>query len=241
MAAKINVGNVAFYGVLILCMGFFTFVEAVPSAPDFLNITENESWSGSVTGSEINISGGIISSLSVSATLQNSHWKAFVGWVSGKFTLEDSGSSSIYDWSLSSIGGQVYATRNASIVDWGNIRCATAGEILAEDVALEHSGEDNISMTFSGTNNGTYVVAGTSIDAGNCSSMNTYVNSVSQSSAFEEFVLYDSNSLVFAAEIEDAATGYDGVGYDFQMIVPENGNESSSVITPYYLYVEIVN
>lgn len=241
MVAEIGARNVVLFGVLIFLGGFLGFVGAVPSAPNFLNITENGSWSGSATGGEVNISGGILSSLNISVTLQNPHWKAFVGWISGKFALDDSSSSTIYDWSLSSIGGQVYATRNASVVDWGNIGCATSVEIDAEDVALEHSGEDNISTTFSGTNSGTYTVAGVPIAAGNCSAINNYVNNNTQSSTFEEFVLSDSNSIVFAAEIEDAATGYDGVSYDFQMIVPENSNESSFIVTPYYLYVEIVN
>ena len=200
---------------------------------------KNETWTDSSGGADVNVSGGLISSLNISATIQNPHWKAFVGWVDGKFTLDDSSDSSIYDWSLSSIDGQVYASRNASTVDWENIDCATVGEILAEDVALEHSGEDNISSTFSGTNTGTYTVAGFSVGVGDCLAANSYVNNLSQSASFEEFVLHDSVNVVFATEIEDAVAGYDGINYDFQMIVPENGNESFTSNTAYYLYVEV--
>ncbi len=226
-------------GFLFLVFGFFGLVGAAPTGPEFLNVTSNETWSGPNTGEIVNISGGYVSGMNVSATFQNPHWKAFVGWIDGEFTLDDSSGSSIYDWSLPTISGQVYATRNVSAVDWGNIGCASAGEILSEDVAMEHAGEDNISSTFDGTNSGTYVVAGTSIGVGSCFAANSYINNVSQSSNFEEFVLYDSASIVFATTVEDAVAGYDGADYDFQMIVPENGNESYMENTAYYLYVEI--
>ena len=226
--------------VLLSFVGFFCFVSAAdPVGPDFLNITENDTWSGSSVGEMVNISGGHVATLNVSATIQNSRWKAFIGWIDGKFTLDDSSGSTIYDWSISSIDGQVYATRNSSSIAWGNIACASAANITAEDVAMDHSGEDNISSTFSDTNTGTYVVAGTSIGVGDCSSTNSYVNNISQSGSFEEFILYDSASVVFGTAIEDAVAGYDGAGYDFQMIVPENGNESFSGSTAYYLYVEL--
>ena len=227
--------------VFVLLIGVLGFVAAAPVGPDFLNITENSSWSGSTGGAEINISGGIISSINVSATMQNSKWKAFVGWVDGKFTLDDASDSSIYDWSLSSIGGQVYTTRASGSITWASIACASAGEIVAEDTALVHIGEDNISSSFSSVNTGTYVVSGVSIGVGDCSSANSYVSNESQSASFEEFILYDTSNIVFATEIEDAVAGYDGADYDFQMIVPENASESFSGSTAYYLYVEIVS
>jgi len=230
------------------CLTFFVIlfsviligvVEATPIGPNVLNITENDTWSASSSGEMVNTSGAYISSLNITATVQNSRWKAFVGWISGMYSLDDSSGSTIYDWSLSSVSGEIYVSRNASTVNWTGIGCASAGEILAEDVAMEHDGEDNISSTFSGINSETYVVAGTSIGAGACSATNTYVNNISQSASFEETVLHDGVNVVFATGIENAVAGYDGVGYDFQMIVPENGNESFSGTTAYYLYVEI--
>jgi hypothetical protein len=225
--------------IFLLLIGLFSFVSATPTGPDFLNITDNESWSGLASGVNVNTSGGIISALNVSATSQNPHWKAFVGSISGEFTLDDSSGSSIYDWSFSSIGGEVYASRNSSTVDWSGIGCASAAEILAEDVALDHTGEDNISSTFSGTNTGTYAVAGININPTDCFASNTYIGNVSQGVSFEEFILHDSVNIVFATNIEDSVVGYDGLTYDFQMIVPENGNSTFVGSTAYYLYLEI--
>jgi len=233
---KFEVGRLA---VLIILFGFISIVSAAPVGPDSLNVTLNETWGGPNTGSNVNVSGGLISKLNVSTIVQNPHWKAFVGWVDGRFTLDDSSDSSIYDWSISSIGGQVYATRVSGAVDWGNIECASDAEIIAEDVAMDHVGEDNISSTFNGTNAGTYVVSGVPIGATDCFAVNSYVNNASQSSSFEEIILYDSANIVFAAKIEDGIAGYDGADYDFQMIVPENGDSGFAGSTAYYLYVEL--
>ncbi len=241
IAGRLQVAGCRYLAIFaILLVGALSFVcAATPTGPSSLNVTLNETWSGPSTGGEVNISGGFVSSMNVSSTAQNKHWKAFVGWVSGSFTLDDSSDSSIYDWSISSIGGQVYASRNASTVDWGNIGCASGAEIVAEDVALEHLGEDNISSTFFATNTGTYTVAGVTVGIGDCFAIRSYVNNVSQGASFEEFILHDDSNVVFATEIEDAIAGYDGASYDFQMIVPQNGNESVVENTPYYLYVEI--
>lgn len=229
----------------MLAIGFWLFIASVgfvladPTGPDSINITENSSWAGSGTGALVNTSGGYLSVINVSANVQNVRWKAFVGWIQGSFTLDDSSGNSVYDWSSSTSGGEVYATRASGSITWGSIGCATGGQIDTEDTVMEHTGEDNISSTFSGTNTGTYTVAGTGIGAGTCSATYSYVNNVTQSSAFEEFILYDSSNIVFAANIEDAVAGYDGADYDFQMIVPENGNSSFQSSTSYYLYVEL--
>mgnify|MGYP000698084768 CR=1 FL=1 len=225
--------------VFVLLMGLIGFVEALPSGPDAINITSNETSTGSTSGSIVNISGGYVANLNVTATVQNPHWKGFVGWIDGMFTLDDASGSSVYDWSLSSVSGEIYASRNASSVNWTGIGCASAAEIDVEDGLLDHTKEDNISSTFSGLNSETYVIAGVQIAAGDCFAANSYINNVSQSGNFEEIVLHDSSNVLFAAEIENAVVGYDGVGYDFQMIVPENGNETFTGVSAYYLYVEI--
>lgn len=224
---------------ILVTLFLFSFVLADPTGPDSINITSNSTWAGSTSGTIVNTSGGYVSDLNITATVQDTRWKAFVGWINGAFTLDDSTGSTIYDWSISTVSGEVYATRASGAVSWGNIACASAANITAEDTALEHALEDNITSTFTGTNTGTYVVAGTSIGAGACSSIYTYVDNATQSSLFEEFILYDDTNLIFATNIEDMDGGYDGNNYDFQMIVPENGNETFSSSTAYYLYVEL--
>ena len=52
---------------------------------------------------------------------------------------------------------------------------------------------------------------------------------------------YDSNLVkcVYATIMEQDTIGFDGDRYDFQMIVPENGNQSFSGATAYYIYIEL--
>ena len=48
----------------------------------------------------------------------------------------------------------------------------------------------------------------------------------------------DETSLVYATLLENALAGYDEVGYDFQMLVPQNASTGSSN-TLYYVYIEV--
>lgn len=228
--------TILFFSILFLT----SQTLATPTGPSNINITANETKS-LTTGQEINISGGIISKVNITASVQNPHWKAFVGWIDGKFTLDDSSGSTIYDWTLSSVGGEVYATRQSGAIEWGTLTCATTAEIEAEDTALSHTGEDNINSTFTPANNSqTFVAAGTTIAANDCSSTNTYVNSGDQDTVFEEVILHDETDIIFATILEDDVIGYDGsTAYDFQMLVPEVGSETWSSSTAYYLYVEL--
>ncbi len=227
------------YMFLFAVLLFTSIAVATPTGPSAINVTSNET--KTVTSSqEINISGGIISKINITASMQNPHWKAFVGWIDGKFTLDDSSGSTIYDWTLSSVGGEVYATRASGTANWGSISCADATEITAEDTALNHTGEDNITSTFTAASNaGTFVTAGTTISAGACSATNTYVNNVSQGATFEEVILHDTSDIIFATILEEDSTGYDGSAYDFQMLVPEVALDTWTSSTSYYLYVEL--
>jgi hypothetical protein len=57
---------------------------------------------------------------------------------------------------------------------------------------------------------------------------------------FQEVVLHDEHTVVYASVITNDKTGFDNRStFDFQAIVPEN--RTSSVGTPYYFYVELGN
>lgn len=229
------------YSILILLSItiFSSIALATPTGPSSINITSNET-KATTGGQMVNISGGYISKMNITASVQNPHWKAFAGWIDGKFTLDDASGSTIYDWTLSSVGGEVYATRASGTASWGTISCADSTEVDAEDTALNHTGEDNISSTFTANGNTqTFVVAGTTISAGSCYSTNTYVNNLTQGGVFEEVILHDTSDVIFATILEEDETGYDGSAYDFQMLVPEVALDTWASSTAYYLYVEL--
>lgn len=228
----------------MLVVASLIFVLAVdPVGPDGLTSTDNRT-NAPVSAKMINVSGGVISVMNLTANIQNSRWKAFLGQVIGSFSLDDNTGSTIYDWTLSTVTGRVYATRTNGAIGWGSIGCATTAEVEIENLNMSHTGaDDNITATFDSATHANFYVGSTLITQDSCThSLNTYTNSASQDVEFEEIVLEDgATNIVYATIMEEDVVGYDGSNYDFQMIVPENGSISFTGQTPYYLYVEIGN
>jgi len=191
----------------------------------------------------VNISGGYIAKLNVSAYIQNLKWKAFVGWVTGKFSLDDSSGSTIYDWALTVANSRIYATRASSAISWAGIRCANTTNLEAENLAMNQTNsKDNITATFSNVNHTAFSVAGVSFVQNACNhTVNTYIDNATQSgtSYFEEVALTDITNIVYATILESGQKGYNSQNYDFQMIVPENGLPTFTGATAYYMYIEI--
>jgi len=238
------------FSTLILFM-FSSPGNAAPIGPDSVAVTSNETKS-TIVNYELNVSGGYITDFNITATTQNVRWKAMVGHVSGTFTLDDAGNSTLYDWSIASITGEVFATRNSSAPIWANIKCANETLLELENVAMSHTdADDNITTTFNtsaSATHGAFNVATASITANTCATLNTYQNNATQDSVFEEVALTDTTennftitgiNVIYAAILEDDAVGYDANSYDFQMLVPEIGTDGFSSSTAYYLYVEI--
>jgi hypothetical protein len=219
-----------------------TFISADPVGPTGVTSVWNETMNTTAAGF-FNISGGYIAALNLSVSAQNMRWKAFVGWVTGGFTLDDSSGSTIYDWSTTITNGRVYATRDSSTIEWNSIECANLlTNLESENTALNHTQADNITATFSlDTLHDGFLVAGEPILPDTCPTLNTFVNDTSQDDVFDEVALYDGTSIVYAALLSIGEVGYDGNTYDFQMLVPENGTPGFSGATAYYLYAEIEN
>jgi len=216
-------------------------VTADASGPSF-TILSNSSRS-TTQGTQINTSGGYIYTVAMNATQQNQRWKAFVGNISGKLTLDDVSANTVFDWNTTSTTGQVYATRSGAAVTWSNVSCANSTEIANEDISMAlTNGADNITRTFSQQNHTPFYVGTRTINNNTCYSIHTYVNDASQYISFQEMVMKDKGgaAFLFTTTIEVDATGYNGNNFDFQMIVPENGTAGWSSQTPYYFFVELI-
>jgi hypothetical protein len=253
MAVKINlfkteaakllavIGVVCLFSLLMLINVANVNAASSPEGPDSVSVIANETKTN-VTAYTINISGGKISTINMSATVQNPRWKAFVGWVSGMFTLDDSTGATVYDWNIATVNGRVFATRNSSFVNWWIINCSNKSLLELENVALSHSNvNDNLTATFTvtGGTHDAFTVATRSISSNWCPTLNTYVNNSTQDGLFEEVAMYDNYSTVYAALLEPNKAGFDGVEYDFQMIVPDNGLSTWTSSIAYYLYIEL--
>jgi len=239
--------NARTIGILLLFLAAFLglqFVAGVPVGPT-IGILSNSTISSNPQSRAD--AGGYIFYTSISATQQDYAWKAYVGNVSGSFTLDDANGKTIYDWTVNStqILGEIYATRNNSIL-WTWINCSNNSVLLNETgffgMGIDES--DNINNTFNYTAHKVMQTATSTMPASSCPALYTFVNDTRQASStsakFQELLLMDSQwHQIYATFVEQDQFNYQGSGSltDFQMILPEN--KTLATPTTYYFYVEI--
>jgi hypothetical protein len=215
------------------------FALGAPGGPQFTyNNTESPTPAGATS---ITTAGGSFTTLVMNGTTQTLRWKAYVGNVTGSFTLDDASGFTIYDWQLATVTGEVYASRNSSIT-FSNVICANRSIIASEDTSLNggSSREDSINRTFVNSTHRTFLVGTTNMTTNSCPSIATYVNDSSQAvsaqASFQEVLLSDSNALVYTTLLENKTLGYNRGKYDFQLIVAESEVSGPST---YYFWVEL--
>ena len=242
---------------LFLLLGFALYLTffvinityADPSGVDVTNIS-TETYA-SVPESRQDL-GGTITTLTLDNTQQDTAWKAYVGNISGRLVLKNSGGWSIYEWFLnaSASSGYVFVSRDAS-VDWTDVGCANSSVIDSEQAlfGMVTADSDSINKTFNNTLHSSMDMSGPSLIGSNsCPSTATYVNGTAQTvnsnAHFQEILLYDrvGSNFVYGTFINQNAWGYDNnetttLAYDFQLIVAENS--SASVGTVYYFYADL--
>ncbi|MBR9699468.1 hypothetical protein GOV09_03375 [Candidatus Woesearchaeota archaeon] len=225
--------------VVIFLVTLLSFSYAIsPNPPDILfNITS--SGPSQTMGSMLNTTGGTISTVNFFTKTQNPRWKGFVGNITGKFALQDANNFSLYDWTITIVQGEIYATRNSGTVDWPNIDCATYQNISFEqtDLGFLKGDADSINNTFNETAHDQFYAGDTLISVNSCPSTNLTVNTT-EVGLFQELLLFEQN-IIYTGLLEDAEIGFSGEPYDYQLIVPENTNQSKASEL-YYFYIELI-
>ncbi len=188
---------------------------------------------------------GSITTIVMSAVQQNYKWKAYVGNISATFTLDDADDYTIYQWTLDSITGEVYATRSDTAPTWSGIGCGDAADKAAEDTALSHDSTrgDSINRTFSTATHKAFNVGPVEIDASTCYATTTYMNDtavvLAEDAAWQEVLLHDGTNMIYTSFVEENTYGYrNGTTNDFQMILPDDAVSTNATI-PYFFYVEL--
>lgn len=240
---NIRRANIIVLLLFILGLALFINKPYAMAAPQGASITYNYTENASVRSADYSTAaGGSFTTMVLNITSQTSKWKAYVGNVTGKLTLDNSNNMTIYDWALTVVQGEVYVSRNNS-VNFTLLACANRENITAEDTFLNinSSSDDSINKTFNQTKHKPFVIGGTgTIQNSTCFALATYVNDTAQpadeNATFQEILLSDRINLVFAAIINDNKAGFDLGSYDFQLIVPDNPTEVS---TTYYFYAEL--
>jgi hypothetical protein len=177
------------------------------------------------------------------------HWQGYYGNVSGEITLDDGDSNTLFSWALANPTGEIFAVNTSATVNWANITCvnftnATSASVKINQTTLDSqfgvmaSEVDGFNDTFTKMFAGSIDVGGTIIDStDNCPLTYLFVNNQSQTTDYQEVLLFDNlSALVFATILEPKGTqGFDGSPWDFEMLVAQK----DSVIGTYYFYVEL--
>jgi len=180
----------------------------------------------------IGAQGGNNTNLNASTETQTEAWQGFFGEVAGNITLQDASGFSMYEWPDAS-AGTIFASRDSN-VDFTSIAGQTDCTI---DEDLTGTNSDRVNNTFTlNTSLIGWSIAGSSITSA-CQT-HTYVNSSAQNASFEEIILTDDGGTtsVYATKIEQDTLGFDNQTHDYQIIVPDTLNDTT---TTYYMYVEL--
>jgi len=157
---------------------------------------------------------GYIHFVNIDESSPTQKWKAYVGNITGEFALQDASGNAIYDWTIATITGELYATKEApsggsgifagGIPTWTNISCANSTMISDEEDSFNHTtaDEDSYTNTFLNGNSfnlttfyaGERQVTDTSVVGGaasGCYGAYMNVNNADQTTSWEEVVLTD--------------------------------------------------
>lgn len=209
--------------IMLIIPMLASLVQAAPSGPTATvsgNTTKNAA-STTKINSTINNSispGGFIFTMNLDSVQQDTRWKGYVGNVTGTLTLDDAADNTLFSWSLSSVTGEVYATRASGNVNWSGINCTWIADGRVnksddtfnisksnrtpehnENIALSHTNkDDNITATFDLRNHSSITVGSVVIGKDQCFSVQTYqrdaaqVFSDSDNANFTQVILYDA-------------------------------------------------
>ncbi|MFH1174195.1 MAG: hypothetical protein V1725_03625 [archaeon] len=215
-------------------------VAADPVNPT--TVTSGTSSRGNVDGTSQNASAqaGNVTRLDISAYQLTKSWQGYFGNLTGDLLLSDGSNNRLYNWSLTSPSGEVYASRNSSIT-WATVNCSNSTQVTLEETALGHSASDgdSVTNTFGSTSHPWFLLGSNNITG--CKSVTLNNASGEQTSMFWNVLLSDNaDSTVYTTILENGASGFNAEAVDFELIVGEDGHgDAASSVTPYYFWVEL--
>jgi hypothetical protein len=228
--------------VVILSLLLLISLAAAMAAPSGTVIQGNTTGSrAAISPATRSDSGGTVTTMVVSVTQQDINWKGYAGNITSTLTLDDANNKTIYQWSLVTLTGEIYASRSNSVT-FSDLNCSNAGNVSAEDTAMGFAATDtdSINRTFNETTHPWFISSLNNISG--CKSQATWINDSAPTAAFagrdfQEVVTSDGSHAVFVGLLEDSVLGFDGILYNFQLILPQN--KTTLTPTGYYFWVEL--
>jgi hypothetical protein len=238
-------------GIIIALLSLATYASAVPAGPRSIDRPYDTRWPtwDPITQEAI---AGNVSELNFNASTITRTYQGYVGNVSGYIVLGDTNNNTLYDWTLASPQGEIYAVASVTPPSWDTVICAPPAEIVFEDARLgvnEAIDEDSVNSTF--VQNGapdqiarfggdlghpSFWTASQNILEDACPVATLYEGDGTPSTDFKEVLLSDNVNtgaggfIIYTALISHTinpygdSTGFDDRVYDFEMMVGENGH-----------------
>jgi hypothetical protein len=137
----------------VLSVFLFAFVSAVePFGANVVNLSSTRA-NPDIAGNTTAIAGKV-TELAISGYSVTQAWQGYFGNVSGTIMLADNNDNVMYNWSLASPEGEIYASTNDTIL-WANVKCLEAErggtyfEGLEEEFGIAPDDVDGVNETFS--------------------------------------------------------------------------------------------
>ncbi len=233
--------------VLTLLVGALLLVQLVaanPGAPT--NLEEGPSTRRDLSAlptQTVDAQAGNVTQVNITAIAITNGWQGYYGNVTGTIVLQDGNNQTFYNWSVATMTGEVYATRAAAIT-WSGVACTADGNISTEETALGMSASDadSVSNTFSNmSSHPQFYVGNVDISADSCWATNAFDDTGAQTTKFFQVLLSDAagtGNIIYTTLMNGTQTGFNGQGWDFQLLVGEDGH-GNDAITQYYFWVEL--
>jgi len=218
-----------------------SYVSAEVVAP--LSLTEGASERRDLSGladQSAEAQGGNVTALNIDALTITKSWQGYYGNISGEITLDDGSTNTFYNWTTTSVQGEVYGTRN-SAVDFATTACASGAERTSEETFLGQTATDgdSVTNTFNTTDHPQFLVGSTTITSDSCFSTNAFSGGSLDTNRFHQILLTDSANTIYTTLIDSDQTAYDGAEADFQLLVGEDEHDGQEGPTTYFIWVEL--
>ncbi len=248
--------------VLILQISFVLAVQ--PFGANYTQINSTRALADQAES--IEAQAGNVTEINIIGFTTTQTWQGYFGNISGTIQLADALDNVMYNWSLASPQGEIYASTSSSI-SWENIQCLN---YTADGTRSDESGNggttsqygtnltqleslfnidsddmDGVDETFNlqGENtHNTFYTNNLEFSEGECPNTRLFSNAgLGEDDKFEEVLLYEptTQSVVFASIINEDVMGFDNRSHDFEMLVLEDGHDTNTATTPYYFYIEL--
>ena len=138
--------------ILIIFASVGVYAAIDPSKPQATSIDSNTT-NAYPNGTVLNNTRGFVYSMTLNESQPSIKWVGYVGNVNGEYALQDSSGNAFYDWSIVTITGEIYATKegpytterddqnkfSGGIPYWANLSCAVHYMLKNETLMLNHT------------------------------------------------------------------------------------------------------